>query len=244
MNQPLDVLLTKLASIGRLLPEYEAAIHRLPFRVVELDRGKPAAMEGEVVNHCCVVLTGLLHRQKHMLDGNRQILSFHPPGDIPDLQSLHLRKVDYTLAAITPSVIGLLRHADMHAMLRDHPGLTALFWRDTLVDSARFLTWMMMIGQASAEARMAHLFCEMYVRLEAVGLIDGRTFNFKATQADLAAAMGMSIVHANRTLQELRSAGLLAFSNGIVEILDWQRLCELAQFDSAYLHLSDDQPGR
>lgn len=240
MRQTMDVLIAKLASIGRLPPENEAAVRRLPFRVVELNRGEHAVMEGQEMGHCCVVLAGLLHRQKHMQDGNRQILSFHPPGDIPDLQSLHLKKVDYTLSATTPSVIGLVRHADMLAMLRDNPDLTGLFWRDTLVDSARFLTWMMLIGQASAEARMAHLFCEMYVRLKAVGDFKGQTFPFKATQADLAAALGMSIVHANRTLQELRAAGLLVFANGTAEILDWPRLSELGQFDSAYLHLSDD----
>lgn len=240
MQQPIDVLIAKLAAIGKLTPEYEAAIRQLPFRMSELDRGDDAVMDGQVMHHCCVVLKGMLHRHKHMQDGSRQILSFHPSGDIPDLQSLHLKKVDYTLSATTPTVIGLIRHSDMQAMLRANPGLTDLFWRDTLIDAAKFLTWMMLIGQASAEARMAHLFCEMFMRLKSVGAASGFEFPFKATQADLADAMGMSIVHANRTLQELRSSGLLAFSNGTVEILDWPRLQELGQFDSGYLHLSDE----
>lgn len=240
MHQHIDVLLAKLASIGSLHPEHVGAIRQLPFRIAELDRGEDAVMEGQIMEHCCVVFSGLLHRHKHMQDGSRQILSFHPAGDIPDLQSLHLRKVDYTLSATAPSVIGLIRHADMHAMLDHNPGLTGLFWRDTLVDAAKFLTWMMLIGQASAEARMAHLFCEMYMRLKSVGAITGSVFPFKATQADLADALGMSIVHANRTLQELRSAGLLAFANGTAEILDWPRLRELGQFDASYLHLTDE----
>lgn len=240
MSQPIDVLLAKLASIGRVLPEHEVLIRQLPMRVTQLDRGEAAVEEGQVTGHCCVVLTGLLHRQKHMQDGSRQILSFHPPGDIPDLQSLHLRKVDYTLAATTPSTIGVIRHADMLAMLRDNATLTGLFWRDTLVDAAKFLTWMMLIGQASAEARMAHLFCEMYMRLQSVGALTDMAFPFRVTQNDLADALGMSIVHANRTLQELRSADLLAFANGRAEILDWPRLRDLGQFDADYLHLADE----
>ncbi|SMQ63343.1 cAMP-binding domain of CRP or a regulatory subunit of cAMP-dependent protein kinases [Devosia lucknowensis] len=240
MPQPLDVLIAKLDAIGRLSPEGEAAIRQLPVRVAHLERGEDAVMEGQVMGHCCVVLQGLLHRHKHMQDGSRQILSFHPSGDIPDLQSLHLKRVDYTLSATTPSEIGLIRHADMQAMLRAYPTLTDLFWRDTLIDSAKFLTWMMLIGQASAEARMAHLFCEMFMRLKSVGTVEGNEFPFRATQNDLADALGMSIVHANRTLQELRSAGLLAFSNGVAEILDWPKLRALGQFDPAYLHLSRD----
>ncbi|MBJ3785499.1 Crp/Fnr family transcriptional regulator [Devosia sediminis] len=240
MQEPLDVLIAKLASIGRLLPEYETAIRQLPIRVSQLDRGDDAVMEGQIMGHCCVVIEGLLQRHKHMQDGSRQILSFHPAGDIPDLQSLHLRKVDYTLSATTPTTIATIRHSDMQAMLRKHPGLTDLFWRDTLVDAAKFLTWMMLIGQASAEARMAHLFCEMFMRLKSVGTIDSFEFPFKVTQSDLADALGMSIVHANRTLQELRSAGLLIFASGQAEILDWPRLSELGQFDPAYLHLADE----
>lgn len=240
MTSDIEVLIAKLAAIGRLHPQQAEAIRNLPVQVARINRGHDVVMDGNIMTHSCVVLSGMLHRHKTMKDGNRQILSFHPPGDIPDLQSLHLRKVDYTLSATTQSVIGLIEHKAIRAMLRDQPALTDLLWRDTLIDAAQFLTWMMLIGQASAEARMAHIFCELYTRLKVVNGVSGNTFPFPATQTDLADALGMSIVHANRTLQALRAEAMLSFANGQAEILDWARLASLAQFDSSYLHLSDE----
>lgn len=240
MNKDIEVLLTKLESIAYLNAQQKDAVSRLPLHRVSFERGAEAVVEGMVMRHCCIVLSGLLHRQKTMRDGSRQILSFHPAGDIPDLQSLHLRKVDSTLTATTTSAIGMIQHDDIHALLRAHPDLTSLFWRDTLIDAARFLTWIMLVGQATAEAKMAHLFCEMYCRLKAIGLVSGAAFLFPVTQAELADAVGISIVHANRTLQQLRADALLSFNNGQVEILNWKRLSDLAQFDPSYLHLSGE----
>lgn len=241
MPLDIDVLVAKLDAIGELTQEQVDALGQLPMQRVTLSRGDDAVIDGEVMHHSCVVLEGMLQRHKTMKDGNRQVLSFHPPGDIPDLQSLHLQKVDYTLSATTTTVIGLITHDSIRALLEAQPRLTDILWRDTLIDSARFLTWIMLVGQATAEARMAHLFCEMYARLKAVGDISGNTFRFPVTQSDLADALGMSVVHANRTIQSLRGEQLLAFNNGLAEILDWDRLARLAQFDSAYLHLKKRQ---
>jgi CRP-like cAMP-binding protein len=234
----IDVLVKKLKTIGQLKPEHEAALRQLPVQRQTLERGQDAVMEGLVMSHCCIVLSGMLFRHKTMHDGSRQILSFHPAGDIPDLQSLHLQRVDYTLSASTPTTIGLIQHSAIHALLDDHYPLTGLLWRDTLIDASKFLTWMLYVGQASAEAKMAHLFCEMFVRTRAVGLADGTSFRLPVTQTDIADALGISVVHANRTLQQLRSESLLRFDNGMAEILDWDGISALAQFDPGYLHLA------
>lgn len=240
MSTEIDVLISKLQAIGQLRDEQIEALRQLPVQKALVERGHDVVMDGNIMTHSCIVLKGMLHRHKTMKDGSRQILSFHPAGDIPDLQSLHLRKVDYTLSATTRSLIGLVEHSAIRDMLEAQPALTDLLWRDTLIDSAKFLTWMMLIGQASSEARMAHLFCEVYTRLKAVGDVDGTAFHFPATQMDLADALGMSIVHANRTLQSLRTEGMLSFANSRAEILDWARLSALGQFDSGYLHLSGE----
>jgi len=240
MIYDIDVLIAKLEAIGNLPEEHRQALRNLPLQKASVERGHDVVMDGNIMTHCCIVLSGMLHRHKTMKDGSRQVISFHPAGDIPDLQSLHLRKVDYTLSATTRSQIALVEHSAIRDMLHNQPKLTDLMWRDTLIDSAKFLTWMMLVGQASAEARMAHLFCEIYTRLNAVGDVSGYAFAFPATQSDIADALGMSIVHANRTLQMLRSESLLAFANGQAEILDWPRLSRLAQFDSSYLHLSGE----
>jgi CRP-like cAMP-binding protein len=234
----IDVLVAKLKSIGTLTTEQEEAVRRLPVQKQVLERGQDAVMEGLIMQHCCIVLSGMLFRHKTMADGSRQILSFHPSGDIPDLQSLHLRKVDYTLSASCPTTIGIVPHAAVHDLLDDNYDLTGLFWRDTLIDASKFLTWMMLVGQATAEAKMAHPFCEVFVRMRAVGMADGNAYRFPVTQSDLGDALGISVVHANRTLQHLRSESLLTFSNGNAEILDWDGLSALGQFDPGYLHLS------
>lgn len=234
----IDVLLAKLESIGSLKPEHREAIRQLPVQRQVLERGQDAVMDGLIMQHCCIVLSGMLFRHKTMRDGSRQILSFHPQGDIPDLQSLHLRKVDYTLSATCPTVVGLIQHEAVHALLAEYPDLTGLLWRDTLIDAAKFQTWMMLVGQASAEAKMAHLFCEMFLRIRAVGGAQERSYRFPITQGDLADALGISVVHANRTLQQLRAESLVAFNGGVAEILDWDGLRALAQFDPSYLHLS------
>jgi CRP-like cAMP-binding protein len=243
MAQDIEVFLNKLHSIGKLEQRHRDAIMRMPVQRQTLERGQDAVMEGLIMHHCCIVLSGMVLRHKTMRDGNRQVLSFHPPGDIPDLQSLHLQRVDYTLSACTTTVIGMVQHREIHALLDEHPDLTGLLWRDTLVDSAKFLTWMMLVGQASAEAKMAHLFCEAFVRLRAVGDVDGQSYRFPVTQADLGDALGISVVHANRTLQQLRASSLLAFSNGTAEILNWDGLAALAQFDARYLHLAEHPHG-
>ena len=240
MATEIDVLISKLQAIGRLSDEHIAALRQLPIQKALIDRGHDVVLDGNIMTHSCIVLRGMLHRHKTMRDGSRQIISFHPAGDIPDLPSLHLHKVDYTLSATTQTLVGLVEHSAIRNLLKAQPALTDLLWRDTLVDAAKFLTWMMLIGQASSEARMAHLFCEIYTRLESVGDVEGKAFRFPATQADLADALGMSIVHANRTLQVLRTESMLSFANSRAEILDWNRLSALAQFDSSYLHIADE----
>lgn len=240
MVSEIDVLISKLQAIGRLRAEHIDAIRQLPVQKTLIERGDDVVLDGHSMTHSCIVLRGMLHRHKTMQDGSRQILSFHPAGDIPDLPSLHLRKVDYTLSATTPTLVGLVEHSAIRNLLKAEPALTDLLWRDTLIDSAKFLTWMMLIGQASSEARMAHLFCEIYTRLKSVDDVEGNAFRFPATQSDLADALGMSIVHANRTLQVLRTQSMLSFANSRAEILDWNRLSALAQFDSSYLHIADE----
>jgi CRP-like cAMP-binding protein len=239
VTSEIDVLITKLDSIGHLTAEHRDALRQLPVQRQYLERGQDAVMEGVMMQHCCIVLSGMLFRHKTMRDGSRQILSFHPAGDIPDLQSLHLQRVDYTLSATTQTVIGMVPHAAIHAMLRDHPDLTGILWRDTLIDASKFLTWMMLVGQAAAEVRMAHLFCEMYVRTRAVGAADNRSYHFPVTQIDIADALGISVVHANRTLQQLRAEGLVSFASGTAEILNWDGLTSRAQFDATYLHIGE-----
>ncbi|MDB5452016.1 MAG: Crp/Fnr family transcriptional regulator [Caulobacteraceae bacterium] len=121
--------------------------------------------------------------------------------------------------------------------MRERPNLAAAFWRDTLVDAAVFREWLAGVGQRSATQRIAHLFCEVFVRMHAVGLAPGLSFQLPITHAELADALGLSTVHVNRVLQELKAAGLISYRGPDIRIENWERLQEMGEFDPTFLHL-------
>ena len=152
----------------------------------------------------------------------------------PDLQSLDLEVMDHSLATVVASKVAFIPHEVVRAFLRAHPRIADVFWRDTLIDAAVFREWVVNVGRRDAYARIAHVLCEVYVRLRAVGLVNGQ-----ATQAELGDATGISTVHVNRTLQELRGHGLISTpKSGRVVIEDWDRLQEAGEFDPTYLHIT------
>ena len=121
-----------------------------------------------------------------------------------------------------------------------HPRISVVFWRDTLIDAAVFREWVVNVGRREAYGRIAHVLCEVYVRLRAVGLVNGHAFQMPVTQAELGDATGMSTVHVNRTLQQLRGDDLITLRSGSVTVLDWERLRQAGEFDPTYLHLRKD----
>jgi CRP-like cAMP-binding protein len=114
-------------------------------------------------------------------------------------------------------------------------------WRDTLIDAAIFREWMINIGRREAFARTCHLLCELLVRLRAVGLAQDHTCELGATQGELADALSVSHVHANRVLQEIRATGLISLKRSTLKVLDWEGLKKAGEFDDAYLHLENDR---
>jgi len=232
-------LIRKLESIGELPEQDREALASLPVQVRSLQADEDVVREGDVPSACCLLLDGFMHRYKVLPDGKRQILALHTPGDVPDLQSLFLRHLDHSLAASVPSTAAFIPHEALRTLMRTHPTLAELFWRDTLIDAAIFRAWIESLGRRSALGHLAHLLCEVFTRLRAVGLTQDHACSLPFTQLELGDALGLSTVHVNRTLQELRGEGLIALHHGRLPILDWARLKEVAQFDPAYLHLRD-----
>jgi CRP-like cAMP-binding protein len=180
---------------------------------------------------------GLLYRYKIVFDGGRQILAFHTPGDIPDLQSYKLSKMDHSLAAAVPSEVAFITHESITDAFREFPTLSELLWRDTLIDAAIFRAWMVCMGRRDAHSHVAHLLCELFVRLRAVGKADGDACILPLTQTELADAVGISTVHVNRTLQLLRREKLITLTGSRLAILNWPGLQKVAEFDPSYLQL-------
>jgi CRP-like cAMP-binding protein len=122
-----------------------------------------------------------------------------------------------------------------------YPRITSAFWRECLIDAAIFREWVMNVGQREAYSRMAHVFCELMVRLRAVGLVEDDACDLPITQAEFADAIGTSTVHVNRVLQQMRADGLIELSGNRLYVPDWEALKKAGDFDPIYLHLKKEQ---
>ena len=230
-------LIRKLESILVLSEDEKDVLRNVSGTIKTVGPRQDLVREGDRPAECCLVLEGFVYRYKLTEEGKRQIFSFHIPGDIPDLQSLHIDVMDHSLGTLSPCKVMYVPHEIVCDLMRRCPRIGDAFWRDTLIDAAVFREWILSLGRREAYGRMAHLLCEFYVRLRAVGLTNGDVCDMPFTQVELADATGVTNVHANRILQELRGEGLITLRAGSLTVLDWERLKEAGEFDPAYLHL-------
>jgi CRP-like cAMP-binding protein len=236
-HHSLTVLLRRLESIAHLSDEERQAIQSLPAKTRALKPGQDIVRDDDKPSQCCLLLNGWACRYKLLSPGRRQILSFHIPGDIPDLQSLHLHTMDHSLDTLTEATVAFIPHESLLDLTARFPGIAAVLWRETLIDAATFREWMTGMGRRPAFERIAHLFCELYLKLEAVGLAGEHRCPLPITQVDLGDALGLSNVHVNRVLQEMRGKGLITLRGSTLVIHAWNELARAAEFDPTYLHL-------
>jgi CRP-like cAMP-binding protein len=241
MPRALEPLIRKLEREASLSEEEKAAVLALPVTIREIRADHDVVRERDRPSQCCLVLDGWLHRYKIVEDGSRQIFAFHIAGDVPDLQSLHLHVMDHSLAALVQTTVAFIPHENITALNRKFPHVADVLWRDTLIDAAIFRQWMVGMGRKQAPERIGHLLCELFVKMRAVGLTTGYTCKFPLTQTAIADALGLSTVHVNRSLMELRGRGLITLEKQKLTILKWQELQDYGQFDPLYLHM-DVQP--
>jgi CRP-like cAMP-binding protein len=199
--------------------------------------------EGERMSDCALILEGFACRYTILQNGRRQIMSFHIPGDICDLHGLLMGTLDHGIGTLTATTVALIPHASLNDLIRHYPDVARALWQDTLVDGAVFRAWMVGMGRRSATGRIAHLLCELFVRFKTIGLTSNGSLAMPTTQAELADSLGLSTVHVNRVLQELRRDGLITLRGGTLVIEDWEGLQEAGEFDAGYLHVDDDRQG-
>jgi CRP-like cAMP-binding protein len=233
----LQRLVRKLQSITDFSPDEERALLHLPIAVKVVEADTDIVRERERPSTCCLLLEGFICRHKELPDGRRQILSFHTAGDIPDLQSLHLKVLDHNVTTMVRSRVGFIQHQHLLEVCEAYPRIAGALWRDTLIDAAIFREWMVGLGRRTARQRVAHVLCEMAERSNAVGLSSDHSYPLPVTQAELGDALGLSTVHVNRVLQELRAAELVEIRASTVTVRDWQALQQAGEFDPLYLHL-------
>ncbi len=230
-------LITRLESIFTLSDAERTALVNLPLQVTTLGADQDVVREGDRPSRSCLLLEGYACTYKITREGKRQIMAFHIPGDIPDLQGLHLTTLDNSLGTITPCRVGFIPHEVLQRLCEQYPRITSALWRETLIDAAIFREWMINIGRRAAYARVARLLCEFVKRTRAVGLTKDHTCELPMTQNELADALGLTTVHVNRTLQTLRGEGLIALKGTTLRVLDWEGLQRVGDFDPGYLHV-------
>ncbi|HEY8572586.1 Crp/Fnr family transcriptional regulator [Phenylobacterium sp.] len=192
---------------------------------------------GDKVQNIHLVLSGLAMRRKELRDGSRQVMAFLIPGDLCDVEVFVLQAMDHDIVAVAETTCVLIPADTMVELLTESSNLTWAMWWGTMVDSAILREWIVDHGARDARERLAHLFYEMLVRYRVVGATTDNSYPFPVTQELLADGLGLTSVHVNRVLQELRAEDLIEFENKVVTIPDPARLKKAAKFEADYLHL-------
>jgi CRP-like cAMP-binding protein len=232
----------KIEAFTRLSADDRAALAQAGHNLHVVEARHDLVSEGDKPRFVHAVLDGWACRYKQLPDGKRQIVSLFVPGDFCDLNAYVLRAMDHSIGAITRLKVAVITPEEMNALTADRPRFTQILWWHELVTAAVQREWTLNLGQRNAHERIAHLLIELYMRLHIVGRAHDGRCDFPLTQNDLADATGLTSVHVNRTLQELRHDGLIELERKQLQILDLQRMMDLAMFNPNYLHL--DHEGR
>jgi CRP-like cAMP-binding protein len=244
MNRPADNPLGRKLNRFIALNESEMhTVHGLNTRIISVPADREVIHEGDQPTDCDLLLDGIVCRFTSLTDGRRQIVGFNFPGDIFDAQSFLLNRMDHSILALTHCRIAVIAHETLRRVFEEYPRIGLAVWKDSLIDAAIFRQWVTNIGRRDALARSAHLLCETYARMASVGLVAENSVHWPMTQVELADALGISAVHVNRTLQQLRKMGVASIERQRLTIHDWPRLKAIADFDAAYLHLGERSDG-
>jgi CRP-like cAMP-binding protein len=232
-----DHLTRKLEHFTQLSPAEKDALEKLMGeRVRRIAAREDLLREGSKAEYVCLILSGWACRYRTLEDGRRQITAFLVPGDLSDPDESILRAMDHSIGALTRVTCADISREAIERVTGAHPRLSkALRW-ERLVTAAIQREWTVSLGQRSAFERVAHLLCELFLRLHAVGLVEANRCELPPTQAELAEATGLSAVQVNRTLQELRRQGLILLRGRELAIPNLKALQSAAQFNPNYLH--------
>lgn len=233
-----DYLLRRLSKFVALTDAERDAVRAAFSRNVHAHRARTHIIHrGDNPLHVNLFLDCWAYRYKLLNDGRRQILAFLVPGDLCDVNIFILKRMDHAIEMLTPGSVAAVSREGFSELTTKFPQVMKAMWWDTLVSHSIQREWLLNLGQRLAGERIAHLLCELFVRLSCVGLTDGARCDFPLTQVDLADATGLSPVHVNRSLQQLRAMDLIEWKGRSLLIPDFDTLAEFGQFNADYLHL-------
>lgn len=234
----IEKLLLKLRARDVISPEEEEAIRDTIAEVEEVPARKTVVKRGETLNRSVLLIEGLMCRYKDLRNGRRQITALHVAGDFLDLHGFTLKHLDHDVMSLSPCKVAFASHERLTRITETYPHLTRLLWFSTNLDAAIHREWELSLGQRTGAVRAAHLICELHTRLQIVGLVREHDFELPINQTELGECLGLTVVHTNRVLKELRERGLAHFKKAVVTIHDMDRLKAFAEFDPTYLYLA------
>lgn len=236
----LGPLIGKLERLSPLSAEDRDAFLSLPAKTRTFSPGSYLVRDGEQAEHVTGLVSGFAFRHKLTGEGARQIVSVHMRGDFVDLHNSFLECADHNVQTLTEARVVLLPRLAVRDLALQRPGIAKAMWIDTLIDSSIFREWVLNVGRRDSLTRIAHLLCELSLRLQFAGLCESHRYRLPMTQEQLADATGLTSVHVNRVLKSLDRSGLIRREGRSLAIENWDRMAEAGDFNGRYLHLQAD----
>tara|TARA_R110002033_G_scaffold48042_2_gene93820 strand:+ start:37047 stop:37790 length:744 start_codon:yes stop_codon:yes gene_type:complete len=205
-------------------------------RCVILPAREVLIRKGELAERSTYLVEGYMLRYIDGIDGDRQIVCVHVPGDFVDLHGFAMKRLDHDVCALGEAKIAYVPHKTLSDIMRNEPHLARILWFSTLLDAAMHREWIFRLGRLSAKERLAHFICELHTRMAFVGLVENNILRVPLTQQDLADICGISPIHINRVAAELREAEIATLARPMLHIHDLQALKDMCQFDGSYLY--------
>jgi CRP-like cAMP-binding protein len=243
IRHPLEHLVRNLELRSPLAAEDREAVLSLPYTLRTLEPSTYTIREADAPVHCAVLVSGFAYRQKLTGNGDRQIVALHIPGDALDFQNLFLDVSDHSIQMLTRGEVAVLNISDLQALARERAAIGHAILVKILVEASIFREWVLNVGRRDARMRVAHILCELGVRLDSEALSQDYAYDLPMTQEQLADAVGLTPVHVNRTLKSLETDGLIVRSKRSISFPDWQRLRSVGDFNERYLHLQPQRSG-
>jgi CRP-like cAMP-binding protein len=221
-----------------ITPEELKTIDEMLTGQIAMPAGSEIVRAGEESPELYTLYSGWAFRHKALPDGRRQILNFLLPGDLIGLQAAMFDAAQHGIEALTDVELCVLPRRKVWALFGEVPGLAFdLTWlgsrEESLVDEN-----LTSVGRRTAAERVAALIVMLYKRVDALGLVTDDTFAFPLTQQHIADALGLSLVHTNKTLARLRRSGMFKQTNGSLTLTNPRVLARVAQY------FDEDMPRR
>lgn len=233
---PVRWFLARLMAHTELDDEEQRAILRLHGQAAEVRAGGVIAVQGTTIVHSHLVARGILAQFDEASDGRRKATRLFVPGDMCGLQTVECPTIAWGLCAFTSCTVLHVPHDELRKLVNRFSGIRRALWREMAIDASVRSKWTGNAALKNGAERAAHLICELSLRMERVGLCDRNAFNLDASQPQLCQALGLTPVHTNRVLGELRRKGLISTGRRAITVGDWNGLRKLAEFDPAYLY--------